>query len=297
MLRKLGFLLIVSFLFTTCTLYAQELTPEQLVAEHVKSIGAPALLEKIKSQSFIGFPEVKFIQGMQGTMTGQSALVVSQEGHIAIAMNFADKDYPGEYFAYDGNTVSVKNMKPGLRSPIADFIFRFNKIMKQGMVGGVLSTSWPLLKIKEQGAEMKCRKTKVEGREVYELEYRPKDFIGNMTIRMYFDPTTFRHVRTEYKVRTQDDASTNYALGNPDDPREVEMGGIGAVRGESIYILVEKFDDFEKVGGVTLPKKYILNYNIEGTGQSAFIANWTINITQAGFNSKLDDPKMFQAEK
>jgi len=271
----------------------EDITAEQLIAAHVKSIGGPELLAKVKSLTFGGTSNVKFIQRIQGTMDGLS-MVVSEGPKMGIILKLPDtNNYPGEYCAYDGKDVTVAHIRPGVKSPIADFFFRFNQIMKQGLVGGVYSTAWPLLDIKDTALDMKCRKTRVEGRELYELEYRPKDPIAYMKIKIYFDPATFQHVRTEYKVRTHEDVTTgaNPALFSEEDFI------IGQVRGESIYTLTEKFDNFKKVGGLTMPHRYVLDYAIEGTAQSAFIAHWTLEAQEWGFNMSNLDEKLFKAEK
>ena len=41
---------------------------------------------------------------------------------------------------------------------------------------------------------------KVNGRSLYELKYEAKKGKGNVQAWFYFDPDTFRHVRSQYKV-------------------------------------------------------------------------------------------------
>ena len=254
--------------------------PEQLVAEHVKSVGNPALLSEIKSLMFSGTADVNFILGMSGNMRGD-ATVVSQGSQIAIIMKFGDINYPGEYFAFDGKDITIGNFQPGLKSPIAEFLFRYNKMMKQGIVGGVLSNAWPLLNIQDhKKVKMKTRKTKVEKIELYELEYQPADWFGDMKIRMYFEPDSFRHVRTEYKVRTGITGSTGNMLGTED----------------LYYTLVEKFEDFKNAGEFTLPHRYALHYAVDGAGQAGFIADWILTAQKIDLNVPDIDPKIFEAE-
>lgn len=282
-----GFLYVFFYILAiqVCGMCADDITPELLVERHLNSIGDSALLSHVKSITIIGTSDVDFILGMNGQMTG-TALIVSQGPKMAIAMRFQDINYLEEYFAYDGKSVTVKHIRPGLKSPIADFLFRYNKIMKNSMMGGVFSNAWPLFDIKHNQPTMKVRKTRVEGTELYELEYRPKDFYGDMKIRFYFDPETYRHVRTEYKVNTRDDVTT----GRP-------FSILGDIIGDSFYTLTEKFGDFSKVGGLTLPHSYILDYVIDGPAQSAFIARWKINALKIGFNTPDIDQKIFKAEK
>jgi hypothetical protein len=62
---------------------------------------------------------------------------------------------------------------------------------------------------------------------------------------------------------------------------------------EVAYTLTEKFDDFKKVGPLTLPHSYTLNYMIDGSNQSGFIANWKISVVDAGFNMPNIDQGVF----
>jgi hypothetical protein len=284
----------------------EEMTAEQLVAAHVKSIGNPALLAKIQSRILTGNTDVEFITGMSGTMKACKSFIISEGPKLGIRIIYPTNNYPGDYFAYDGKDVTVGNMSPGQKSPIAEFIFRFNGIMKEGMLGGILSTSWPLLDIQKRQVDMKYRKTKIEGRELYELEYHPKEGFGLIKVRIYFDPTSFRHVRTDYRVTVREDASAKGAttvdqMGDRDTVKSAlpnRAGGmaISQTREDSHYTLTEKFDDFRKVGGVTLPYRYLLEYSLDGNGQS-FIGRWTFTTDNLAFNAPNLDQKIFQAQK
>jgi hypothetical protein len=288
----------------------QDLTPEQLIATHLKSIGDSKALAGIQSRSFGGTCSVHFIQGMNGSMQGQSVFV-SAGPKMAIVQKFNSKDYPGEYFAYDGKEVTVQNITPGQKSPIAEFLFRYNGLMKEGLIGGVLSSTWPLLNINEKQVQLKYREATVEGRKLHMLEYRPKNGLGDVKIKLYFDPATYRHVRTEYSVRHREDASvaneSQYTKGHGasnDAATAAKTNSSSVTRdkefvmdnvNESIYKLVEEFDDFKTIGGVTLPHTYKMSYSIEGSGQS-FIGEWKIDAVKWGFNGAFDD-KIFQAQK
>ena len=261
------------------------LTPEKLMAEHIKSIGEPATLSSVQTRAFVGFTDVDFIQGIFGRVEGGISSFVSDGEKLQVVLKFGDLTYPGEYIAYDGSSVSVGHISPGQRSPLADFLFRFNGVMKEGFVGGTLSLAWPLLNPDDIRTRLKCKSVKVEGRELYRLEW-PINLLGNIKIKMYFEPGTYRHVRTEYMVRIQNDVS---ARGDYSDIMSYEL------MPESIYTLIEEFDDFRKVSGMTLPHKYSLEYSIEGQGQS-FIGRWTIMAEKWIFNRTFDE-KIFVAQK
>ena len=273
--------------------FAQDLTADKVVAEHLKSIGSPAVLSGIKSRVFVGITSANFIQGGNGSMNGTS-MFVSEGKKLAIVLKYGDVNYPGEYFAFDGKDVSVGEISPGHRSPLADFIFRYNGLVKEGRMGGALTGSWPLLNLRERQADLKYRNATVDGRRMYEIEYRPKQGLKDVKINLFFDPDTFHHVRTEYRVRIQDDMSATDmpASGQPGTGGKFVLhDGVH----DSIYELVEKFDDFKKVGEMVLPQSYTIEYSVEGQGNT-FIAKWNLKAAQWDFDKTYDD-RIFKAQK
>jgi hypothetical protein len=261
-----------------------ELTPEKLIAGHIKSIGGPSILSSVKSRAFIGSTDVEFVQGMSGSIKNGVSSFVSDGKKLQIILKYGELNYPEEYIAYNGIEVSVGYISPGQRSPLADFFYRFNSVMKKGFVGGTLSLAWPLLDTEEIQSRLKYKKVTVEGRELHRLEW-PMYLLGNIRIKMYFEPDTFRHVRTDYAVRIQEDVavSTGY---------DIMSKGIIP---ESIYTLIERFDNYKTVSGMTLPHKYSIEYSIEGQGHS-FIGHWTINAQKWIFNRTFDE-MIFEAQK
>ena len=282
------------------------LTPEQLLANHLKSIGDPGLLAAVQSRAFVGSSSVKFIQGMNGSMIGY-ALYASKGNMTGLRVLYKDKDYTGEYLAYDGKEVSVGFMiDPGQKTPLGEFLYRYNRIIKNGFLGGVLSVSWPLLHAKEGQADMKCQVAKIDGRDLYELDFHPKDGFGDMKIKMYFDMETCRHVMTVYKVRVRQDVSvaagkpqsatiTTNPTTNQQQMTQYNDSDVMNTLDESYYTLTEKFGDFKPVSGMMLPHKYEIDYSLEGQGH-AFIAHWDLVAKEWVVNRDLEDP-IFKAQK
>jgi hypothetical protein len=266
----------------------QDITPDKIIAEHLKSVGNAGVLAAT-NKTFLGAASVNFYQGGTGSQTG-TAMFVSDGHKLSIVMKFSDINYPGEYFAFDGKDVSVGYMSPGQKSPIADFLFRHSGIIKDGLMGGILSEAWPLLNIQERQVDLKSKETTIEGRRLYEMDYAPKQSLRDTKIRLYFDPENFHHVRTEYRVRIKDDMST-------DSAQSLGSGGFtgNADLHESIYNLVEKFDDFKKVGVMFLPHSYEIDYSVEGQA-NAFVGKWTLKAQQWAFNKSYDE-KIFKALK
>ena len=298
MKRNIGFLLITCCFILTVQIpgvCASNPSPEQLIAEHLKSIGDPAVISQIKSMVFTGNATVNFLLGATGVPNQQGTFTVASQGpQFGILMRFPETHtYPGEHFAYDGKVVTVANYAIGYKSPIAEFIHRYNKIMKNGILGGVISNAWPLLDIKDKKATMKVRKTKLGGTDVYELEYRPKDYHGDMKIRMYFDPETYRHLCTEYKVQTKDDITLLGAYVRPGDI------SVAATTSETYYTLVESFGGFKKIGDLTVPHSYTLEFSISHIGASVsggFAAIWTMETLELMSNTDIDQ-RFFNTEK
>jgi hypothetical protein len=274
------------------------LTPEEVVAAHLKSIGTPELLASIKNRGMSGSSSVEFVQGGVGTLAGQ-CIVVSAGPSLSIILKFGGVDYPGEYFAYDGTDVEVSTISPGQRSPLGDFIFRYKGLMKEGLLGGVWSLGWPLLDIPKRNPSLKYTSAKVDGRELHEIDYTPKGGLNNIKVKLFFEPGTFRHVRTEYILTVKGEqalqagqtvtrgapSSANIGSGQGSSGPITRDAGVQDMIVNSHYLLVEKFDNFKEVkfkdskgsitGSLLLPHSYALEYSVEGQG-SSFLAHWNL---------------------
>jgi hypothetical protein len=276
-----------------------KLTPEQLISEHVKSIGSPSLLGSVQSRAFVGSTNVHFIQGMQGSIENGRSMFVADGNKVGIKLEYKTRDYDSEYFSYDGKEVSVGHIAPGQKSPLADFLFRFNGIMKKGFLGGALSVNWPsMLENVNEPDKLKLEKAMIDDQDLYVLEW-PMKTLGNVKIQMYFDPATYHHVRTVYTIRVREDVSVQadgYEGQLDDETGEIGVSALpGSAIPDSIYVLTEKFEDFKKVKGMTLPHKYTLDYSLEGQG-TAFMGEWILQADKWVFNRKFDE-KIFKAQK
>jgi hypothetical protein len=188
--------------------------------------------------------------------------------------------------------------------------------MKEGLLGGVLSLGWPLLDIEKRNASLKYVSAKVDGRELHEIDYNPKSGMNDIKVKLFFEPGTFRHVRTEYILTVQGEQalqagktvtqgvpnSAGLNSGQRSGPITRDAGILDQI-GNSYYLLVEKFDNFKEVKfsdstgseakSPILPHSYALEYSVEGQG-SSFLAHWDITADQWVHNGKLD-PSIFKA--
>jgi hypothetical protein len=306
-----------------CLAQEKELTPSELIAKHVASIGTPEARARVKSRGLVGAASVIFRQGATGTLTNGAFLLVSEGQKVGMKMEFKDLKYPGEQFAYNGKETAVGNISPGQKSPLEDFVFRFNNIMKEGLLGGEMSMAWPLLNFKEGQHEVVYRKEKLGEKSFHVLEYGSNKTMGDVKVRLFFDPATYHHIRTEYRVRHKQDLTSSSSV-NPSAGQVMPAGssslgsGAGGPGGrsstatmaetaprdtihsdepDSIYQLVEKFGGFSKVDGLTLPQTYAMEYSAEGHGAS-FVAEWTAVVSKLANSDKaLEDQKYFSIQK
>ena len=242
----------------------QKLSPEELVAEHLKSIAASGTWEQIKNRVILGTFSVQILQGAFGQPLCQ-AQIASEGRKLAIAMTCDNQQYPGEYFAFDGNSVTVGRYIRGTLSPLGEFINRFDGLIKEGLLGGTLSLGWSLGNIAQKRPRLKYNQAKLDGRSVHELEYRPRKGLGDFKITLYFEPETYRHIRSEYRLHIFD------AIGTTD----------------THYILSEAFSDFKEVDGMVLPHQYMISFSAEGR-RSTFLAHWIFNAKAWSHNGQID---------
>jgi len=290
--RSMG-LIAALFCFSICLIQmdgslAQEkaLTAADVIGKHLESIGKPEILAKTQSRGIVGRAAFNIITGGAGSNKDGKFMFLSAGKNLGLKMKFDDLNYPEEHFGFNGREVTVKDMTPGHKSPLADFIFRYNGLMKEGFIGGELSTSWALLSYREGQPRVYTYKLEqIKDKNFHVLETK----VGDVKIKLFFDPKSFRHVRTEYSVRIKNDTSANKTVrGEPEaadtsasesDMRRLNdlapQATIHETEPDSIYILIEKFDRFSTADGLTLPTLYGIEYSVEGHGAS-FVAEWSI---------------------
>ncbi len=254
-----------------------KLKAEEVVARHLASIGSPEARAAAKDRIVSGSAKVVFLQGSHGQLTGKSN-VLSEGRKLRLAMNFSALEYPGEQLAYDGDTTTTGQIRPGERSLLSNFVYTYDVMLKEGLLTGTLSTAWPLLDYPARQARLDYSGVKkIDGRQVHEIRYKARKGGGDLQVTMDFDAETFRHVRTQYRlVQPAAMASAPAASSGQRD---------------TIYTLVEKFDDFRGVEGLTLPHAYELDFTIEGQ-RNTVMTDWQVRVEQITQNQPLD-PKLF----
>ena len=250
-----------------------KLKPEEVVARHLAAIGSPQAIAAAKSRALSGSALATFRLGSQGQMSGP-ANIVSEGRRARIGIRFQSLDYPGEQFAYDEDRVTVGMLRPGQRSNLGSFVYHHDSLMKEGLLGGELTTAWALLDVAGRAPKLDYSgMKKIEGKQLHELKYRARKGAGDLQISLYFEPETFRHVMSQYRlVQPAAMASTPAASSGQRD---------------SFYTLSEWFGDFREVDGLTLPHSYKFTYTIEGQN-STYLADWVVSDVKIVHNAPVD---------
>ncbi|HZQ70744.1 MAG TPA: hypothetical protein VFA68_19610 [Terriglobales bacterium] len=301
-------LLSLAVLAISSTAPAVELKPEELVAKHLDAIGSADARKAIKSRAVQGTAQYKILVGGAGTMDGK-AVLVSEQNKVHLLLKFANNLYRGEQIVTDGNRIEVAaTTQEKTRSPFGDFLYTQDAPVHEGLLGGVLSTAWPLLNLDERKAKVSYQGVKtVDGHQVFDLRYKPKKG-SDQEIDLFFDQETFRHVMTVYKISIHphiSSGSTYEVPGGGSLPPQMSQGAsvdgqsgsspdvVQARQQDTRYRIEERFSDFKTADGLTLPTHYNLHFSRELQSGATSVYEWDVNFNDIAENVTLD-PRNFQ---
>jgi hypothetical protein len=291
---------VVAFLLTTVDVPAKKMKADALIALHLKAIGENLVWKNRVAQG-LGTMDIRV--GGQGRLGGP-AMLLAEGDKLRTDFNFGHTQYPRELLIRNGDKVDIAYISPGIRSQLGRSIWNdFPRLAQEGLYGGVLSTDWALLDLRKRRAKVRYRGLKkFEGKKLHELEYRPKKGV-DYKIRLYFEPETFRHVASHYRLVVPD--GMGRGLVDIGGRGTVGAGGpgIGANSGQApggsrreigtqtgpgsrSYInLSERFSDFKEVDGLTLPFHYKITLNFDAA--SSFVGHWEIKIDRMSHNRQI----------
>lgn len=271
-------LLFVALLGPSSAGLTEKLTPEEVVQRHLGSIGSSEARANLKSRILRGHGFLRILQGGSGGLPGVVTHI--SEGHkSSLLFDVDNPSYRGEQIVFDGEEAWVTSALPGQRrSGMGEFVYTHNQILQEGLLGGTLSTGWALLALDSKRPNLKYRGLKkVNERELHRLEYRPKRRGGDLQIDLFFEPETFRHVQTTYRLTI---------------PAQMGATPIESARQQlTYYLLEESFDNFQEVDGLTLPARWRIRYS--RTGQPAVLWEWEMLFQSCTHNQAID-PESFR---
>ena len=250
-----------------------KMTPEDVVAKHLDSIGTADARAKVKSRIIQGTAVATFRIGGSGTSQG-GAVLASTGDRSLISIVYGNQVYPFERMGFDGKVLTVGEVRPGLRSQLARFLMAHEMMFRDGLIGGALSSAWPLYDLSTRKVKLRYAGTKKVGdRKAHALEYEGKDNTGLKTT-LYFDAETFQHLRTEYEMRIIQQM--------PGEPSVTQQ------QGDALQKIVEDFSDFKTEEGLTLPHSYKLQLSIESLNRRT-LQDWVFTLSKFNFNIPIDD--------
>ena len=271
-----GLLLAVVCSGPTClSQETKKLTADEVIASHLESIGTAEARSAFKSLVAQGVVEVTIRVGGGGK--GKGGAVMASQGPMSLIGFRFGQEASDEKIAFNGQKLTLGELRPGLRSPFGDFVRTHDVLFRAGLLGGTLSTAWPFLDANGQKGKLRSLGTKnLKARKAYVLGYEPRNG-GNLDIKFYFDMETFQHLRTEYQQEFVAPTVTN--------PEKA------ARQKGTRFKLTEDFSDFRREGSVVLPHTYKIQFTIE-TESHPLMQDWVVTLSQFVINKTLD-PKQF----
>lgn len=264
----------IAFFSTEKTEADEKLKPEEIISKHLDAIGSKE--KRAENKNRVILSEVR----MRGKTATASAVVYGKAVFFSAGeknlwgMKLNSKNYPTDTFSFNGKDTKVAYVRPAVRSVLGEFIHSYKELLKEGLFGGALSTSWALLNNGLNRAKVTYEGTKnINGKETLVISYLLKAG-SDLSIKMYFDKQTYRHMRTEY----------NRAISASQGPGVDFSAGQPAYR----YQLVEDFSDFQDMGGLTLPGSYKLSYSFS-TGATLQSIDFNFKVTNFSYNQQIDE--------
>jgi hypothetical protein len=291
-------MLVAVIVFMTAAISAaaqEQLTLEQLIAKHLASIGTPEARAAVKTRVAQGTSKFENVNA-GGSIEGK-ATVVSESDKLRLLMKYRDPAYPGEDMLTDGNKIQVYG-RPN-RSALGFFVYnQCSALLTEGLFAGSLSTAWPLLDPKLHNAKLTYTGLKtIDGVQLHEVRYEPKKRT-DVDIRLYFSKDDFRHVLTIAKLTLSPRLVSNVApTGDPltVGPVASSLGSgpdvANATQQEIRYRIEQRFGNFGKFDGLTLPTSDEIRYDLEG--QRLAHQRYTNTFNDVVNNVSLD-PKNFE---
>lgn len=278
-IRQIKVLSLALLLTFTINSYAQKMSSEDIIAKHLESIGTKEKRTAVKNQLIYGDIDFR-IKGSAVPVGGKIVIFSAGEKNIW-GMNLNSNDYPSDRFGFNGNDTKVGYTRPGVRSILGGFILSYTELLKEGLLGGALTSSWTLLNTDFRKPKLNYEGTKkINGKEAHVISYSIKGG-SDLGIKMYFDSKNYQHIRTEYNrvISARQGVTIDSSAGQGDDR----------------YRLTEDFSEFKKAGDLTLPTKYNLSYDyssgaaIRNSQNAPRYFEWRFSITNFSYNQEIND--------
>jgi len=260
------------------SLPADKLSTEELVAKHLASIGSKEDIAASRTRIATGATQARLRLTNTPVELSGPAQIASDGDKFLLAMIFPANNYPYEKISFDGENLVIGVLTQGGRSVLGNFLSSQPSLLKHGLIGGVLSSAWPLFNLDHRDAKVSyAGMDKINGKPVHKLKYTPRN-AGDLNINLYFDTNTFQHVRSQY----------DYVV----SARQGAVAETSVSQHDNRFKLIEEFSDFQPTGKLLLPHTYAIELIVELPNRTQTL-EWTISLQQFSFNEPID-PRAFK---
>lgn len=255
---NISIFLVALLIFAMTATAGDKMNVNDLLTKSVDAVGPADARAKIVGINVKASGSYDVLAHGSGHLDGKATLI-SATGTFQYISDFSSPDYGGEQVTLSDGKVTVANNGQAQQSPMAVFLYLHPYLVKMGLFGGVYNGGWPFMAAGDHNAKIHYDGIKkYNGRQLHQVTYDPKGNEGDMYIKIYFDPETFRHVATSYTFRGQ------------------AARQVGSVPGPDVQdsneTLEEEFSDFVKAGDLMLPTTWTLHYS--ATAQKALNCRW-----------------------
>lgn len=274
--------------FTSQANSDERISPAELVTKHLESIGTAQARSAVHGTRIKGTCVITAREG--GTGQAQGQLVMLSQGTQNLIRLIFDSGEPITAFGFDGSKTLVTQFRPGRRTALEQFFASYEVVVRDGLVGGILSESWPLLNLEQRNAKLEyVGLKKVGGNQLHAVKYLPRKG-SDLKITLYFEPDTFRHVRTQYEQTIYSTEQKRIQGGGGTLP-SVENQRSAAQRLDAY----EEFSDFKVEQGLSLPHSYKFVLSVQSQTRPILL-DWVFNLTEFTFNAPLDAAQFTSSE-
>ncbi len=229
---------------------AEKMKAEELLARHRASLGAEDILTTYRTAGMQGMGQFRMFRGGTGNLEGRVAMI-SDALKSRFSLDLGHLLYSGEQFISDGQRVEIQYVRneTQTRSDLGMFFYRYPQLIRNGIWGGSLTRTWALLN--HDAKELRLRYqglSEKDGKQLHEATIDCRG-CGEVTIHLFFESDTFRHVLTTYSLVTPSPPTENRSLKTPmKDPPFIR------------YTMEEHFSNFRTQAGVTQPTQWLVRY-------------------------------------
>lgn len=256
---------------------------DEILTRHLDSIGKPEVRKTTRPRVIAGALEVMF--RARTTARGKGLFVMASEGAWnVLKMDFGANQYPFDRVGFNGSKVTASQVSPGAYSNLGNFVRSYPVLLKEGLLGGALTSAWLPLNLGDGKGQLEYGGTKeINNRRAHEIKFRPAGG-SDLKISFFFDAETYQHVRSVYAYVISARMSPG-GLGRSSGGND-RTGEGSASQSETRVELREDFSDFKSESGLTLPHTYKIHWETVGAGSQ--FTDWVLTLNRFMFDTHLE---------